>query len=379
MLINIAAYFILLGLSGVSAYVLNDRLGYTPFLFLLAVGVFDITAVIVERFSIRIRPAGGDIALIKSSSSHLDYILDNRYIFFIPYARAYMKFSGDNIEKELNCECRFSLNPRSSSLVSMAVKPPHIGTFKAEISKIYIYGILGIIRIPIKKTVSRTVYVLPDLNKDVSFDFSASFADSHGLNGKNEDTGGTEFFIGAREYEPGDPINRIHWKLSAHMLKYMTRKSECAELARVTVIADLPIGSKRNGLLGVNDKIIELTLNEAKTCVKNGAGAVIVFRDGLRTVSVPAASEKGISAAAMRITTASPPIGNIADSEEALRGQCLLITADLDGTAAVKLTQSVNPAFKVSVVFINSNSEKVNEKLIKHFEKCGIKFMPVEM
>jgi uncharacterized protein (DUF58 family) len=51
-----------------------------------------------------------------------------------------------------------------------------------------------------------------------------------------------ERFAGVRQYEPGDPLNRVHWKLSAHAGKLHIKLFEPTRSARVQLALDLATG-----------------------------------------------------------------------------------------------------------------------------------------
>src|SRR2546428_13548638 len=51
-----------------------------------------------------------------------------------------------------------------------------------------------------------------------------------------------ERFAGVRLYEPGEPLNRVHWKLSAHAGKLQIKLFEPTRTARAQLALDLATG-----------------------------------------------------------------------------------------------------------------------------------------
>jgi uncharacterized protein (DUF58 family) len=51
-----------------------------------------------------------------------------------------------------------------------------------------------------------------------------------------------EHFAGVREYEPGDPMHHVHWRLSAHTGKLQTKRYEPTRSAEVVFAVDLSNG-----------------------------------------------------------------------------------------------------------------------------------------
>ncbi|MCA1726201.1 MAG: DUF58 domain-containing protein [Actinobacteria bacterium] len=51
-----------------------------------------------------------------------------------------------------------------------------------------------------------------------------------------------ERFAGVRPYEPGDPLNRVHWKLSGHQGGLHVKLFEPTRSAEVLLVLDLAVG-----------------------------------------------------------------------------------------------------------------------------------------
>ncbi len=69
-------------------------------------------------------------------------------------------------------------------------------------------------------------------------------------------------YTGVREYALGDPMKRIHWKLSAHSSAYMTRVTESSRKNDLTVVLDLvPAPLNREVLPYVYDSLVETALS----------------------------------------------------------------------------------------------------------------------
>lgn len=64
----------------------------------------------------------------------------------------------------------------------------------------------------------------------------------------------TSFASGVREYQPGDPLNRIHWKSSAKKNKFLVKEFDQDPQADIWVIVD---GYEKNNYQEVNDEHID--------------------------------------------------------------------------------------------------------------------------
>jgi uncharacterized protein (DUF58 family) len=84
---------------------------------------------------------------------------------------------------------------------------------------------------------------------------------------------GTEMF-GVREYRPGDPLRRIHWRSSARHGELVVREYEPPGVQTLGIFCD-PAPSTRE----IADQIARLAASEAWDCIREG-GRVIIWAPG---------------------------------------------------------------------------------------------------
>jgi uncharacterized protein (DUF58 family) len=85
---------------------------------------------------------------------------------------------------------------------------------------------------------------------------------------------GTELF-GVREYRPGDPLRRIHWRSTARRGELVVREYEPPGVQTLGIFCDPhPAGSE------VADQIARLAASEAWDCIRDG-GRVMLWAPGL--------------------------------------------------------------------------------------------------
>ncbi len=85
---------------------------------------------------------------------------------------------------------------------------------------------------------------------------------------------GTEVF-GVREYRPGDPLRRIHWRSSARLGELVVREYEPPGVQTVGILCD-PSPPTRE----VADQIARLAASEAWDCIREG-GRVVLWAPGI--------------------------------------------------------------------------------------------------
>jgi len=85
---------------------------------------------------------------------------------------------------------------------------------------------------------------------------------------------GMELF-GVREYRPGDPLRRIHWKSSARLGELVVREYEPPGVQTLGIFCD-PHPTSRE----VADQVARLAASEAWDCIRGG-GRVVLWAPGL--------------------------------------------------------------------------------------------------
>jgi uncharacterized protein (DUF58 family) len=85
---------------------------------------------------------------------------------------------------------------------------------------------------------------------------------------------GTELF-GVREYRPGDPLRRIHWRSSARLGELVVREYEPPGVQTIGIFCD-PNPATRE----IADQVARLAASEAWDCIRGG-GRVVLWAPGI--------------------------------------------------------------------------------------------------
>ncbi len=76
------------------------------------------------------------------------------------------------------------------------------------------------------------------------------------------------FTAGVRDYAPGDPMGRIHWKATAHMQQMMVRSEERTARRCLLVLLNVQTASERSGTLTVDEELAEHTIRLCVQCLE---------------------------------------------------------------------------------------------------------------
>lgn len=357
MLMNAAVYVILLIGGGAAAYYFNDRLGYTPLLFLVFLAFFDMILTVIARLSIKTCKVPDACELTRGNEAKIVFVFANRGPLIISHVKAWMRLSGENLERSYGCSCNFAILPHNTVNVDFFVILPHLGLADAQITKIKVYGLLGLFWFSYKPSARQPIWVLPKTNGEADGNAAdkGNLIENQSKSITAKEMQNPDYYNGAREYEPGDSLHDIHWKLTAHSGKCMTRLYESEDSGGLTIMVDLRPAPYRRALnLCVNDKLIETAVSMASEVVLHGGRAKCVFSDGSLFQTLRIESEADISEISARLVTAKPPPNSIPDIDAKVcgKGAIVYFTANADIGAAKRLSEIKNTGGQSELVFV---------------------------
>lgn len=121
----------------------------------------------------------------------------------------------------------------------------HCGKLYVQMHKPAVYDYLGIFQLKIKNTNSQTVLILPE---PVEMDIPESLFNHLHPRWRRKPGGGFGENHEIRQYQPGDNLNQIHWKLSAKVGELMLREPMMPDRGLMLLTMDL------NGTASVLDR-----------------------------------------------------------------------------------------------------------------------------
>lgn len=172
-----------------------------------------------------------------------------------------------------------TLGPRATRKISFDVPFEHVGVFAAGLHRIVITDFLGLFERTIDCERTSYICVMPKVPHLGSFAFSE---DSDVENFKMLKTALADSldYAYVRDYEPGDPLKTIHWKLSARSDHYLTRLFEKTISPGVIVVMDFYApGENVDESMELRDCVIESALAVAEFARSSGLDTEIRYVD----------------------------------------------------------------------------------------------------
>ena len=274
-------YLILLVVSGIPAIFLNNLYGYLPCLFLLAGGISSILYILILRRGLTYTVKVDTGSCKRGEDSDFAVEIRSRSPFVLSRGQAEI-FTEDQSGRDLRIvPAGFAMGRDHVQQFSFTVTFAHIGIYKAGIRTFKIYDPLGICYIElVTGNSSFPVSVYPRIVDITDFMFSKEnqveslIRPVRALEGQGSD------YSSVRMYAAGDPIKQIHWKLSAHMLDYLTKVNEIQINTGVAIVFDFSSAKYiKEEVLCVQDCILESGLSAARYAVRCGMDCEFILFD----------------------------------------------------------------------------------------------------
>ena len=218
----------------------NTAIGYLPLIALICAGVVSFLQLFFVRRGLLIDTASSSGIRYREESSSFVLHVENGSFLPVPNFRATFfirSLAGTDMrEFPLN----LTMSPKEKRDFNLEADFTHIGLYEAGLQNVMIFDLFNIVKVECPVYGETRVEVLPKTHKldklpisDKTYNESAQAVTASVLNGMD--------YTGVREYEFGDPLKRIQWKLSAHTNIMMTKLMESYTNVGMSVVMDLRV------------------------------------------------------------------------------------------------------------------------------------------
>ncbi len=232
--------------------------------------------------------------------------LKNKSFLPIPFLRIGFMDTVQLIQRDFP-EDSLSLSPHETKSITVRYFARHRGVVHLGLRRLFLKDYLGLFSFSLLKNLEVHQYtgrftVLPNISdmKPNSKILHGSDGRANRMNETESMASGISFHTGEpghefREYQAGDPLHKVHWKLSAKTDRLMVRKSEGSGASKLCFILDpfLLSGSNEkvkrkrtlipedmdNKLRITEDKLLETLLSVVNMVIRLGRNADIWLYD----------------------------------------------------------------------------------------------------
>lgn len=379
--VNLLVYFLLLALSVSAAYLLNSRFGYTPLLFLILVLPLDAVCMLRSRHCVR-RLSGPDFQkAARGQPAAFHCTFENKSRILVCHLYVSLRLTGPKGSRTARNGASIDIAPQQSETLSFALTPEHVGVYRVRMQSLRIYGPVGLFSMKLPVSRPAVLIATPSGGKDASGgqETGSGYNESAAPTARGGDS--NDGYNGVREYAPGDLLRSIHWKLTAHNQKLMTRLYEEEEEGYVTVAADLrPASGTAERQLCTHDQLCESAYRLSCGRAERGGKVRLVFFDGEKLQTVLIKSEADLAQAAVELASAGPARDALTGAPGGLprSGELLAVSAHLDEALARELGELSDAGGRALFLFVAPEQSSAQDSsvffryLAEHDVECAV-------
>lgn len=373
----VTEYFILWALLFVVGIVFTQALrspvSYVFMIIVLAIPFAELAYTLIARLSVSTAFSCNKNTVAKNEPVTFNIKIKNNGPLPVPFTEAEMSLPTDSGRGEALFAAALPLNGFGSYTYSRTVSFPFKGEYECRVENVYVSGLLRFFRIKIGIGRGVKLLILPrrlqieDL-RDRYVGETTSASDDPIAGSDSAEI--TEI----KEYQPGDPMRNIHWKLSGKAQELMTKHFGSENGLNSCIIADAgPEYDTARFSPDVNDccedAVCELSLFAASSRLKKGRRASVVFvNDRGRSGSVQKRNFDYADAldefvpvyAACRQTHRVPAGVLLRYSEEGVENDIIYVTSRLFPDDVTALCEAVTTNRAVTVVYFVPSSKALD-------------------
>ncbi len=257
MIRNKILYLLLASYSVVFAILYNAYVTATIMVLILCLPVFLLVILFGTTPFIKVKVYRSEKLVTRGEDITISVQVKNTSIFPITYCRLYFVSYGEGKKEQVKEQIRIAMDAKSEQIIRCQIKANHCGimTFSCDTVRNYDYFRIFSLRKPCKKQIK--IMVLPKLY-EIEEEFIPNpcgiVMDSDVFSKKKSGDDPSEVF-GIREYQEGDRLHRIHWKLSSKKDQLMIKEFSLPVNCSVDILVDLYVKNGKD--MGVVDAIYE--------------------------------------------------------------------------------------------------------------------------
>ncbi|SDB01762.1 DUF58 domain-containing protein [Eubacterium oxidoreducens] len=277
----------------VPAVYINTWYGYFPVIFFGLILLLSWLSLCRVNQKLKIHSGSENAECVRGGLISVNLTMENGSRIFCPKMVAELFVTDLFWNNDFSSKAFFTLPPKANTNMGFDVDMNHIGVYHVGMEELKLYDFLGFFRKKTSLNSEFDVFVKPRIYPLEELYDTEEMTMESDQNERATTINGNDY-IGVREYERGDSMKQIHWKLSAHTLGYMTKLYEQSRQKSYTVILDFAtIASyNREQLMDINDCLIETSLSIIDEIAKQHTSTALIFtnrekqiqRRGLRDV-----------------------------------------------------------------------------------------------
>lgn len=254
--------------------------GYMPGLLILSLVSLSFVHLLVLRRALRFEIENMAAVCLRGEEVKVVLKIENPSVFSCPNLQVSLGVRDFFLSEDSAYRRNPSLGRRSKAEIPFSLKMDHLGVYGFGIREVRIYDLLGVFSLGFSGAPLQRFTVLPKIHSGEEVALEEKLLEENHSLSKSAVSDGFDY-SSVREYVLGDPMKRIHWKLSAHSSTYLTKLTESSRKNDLTVIMDFATGLKDGAVVQCNfDGLVETALLLIYQARQKDIDYTLFFADG---------------------------------------------------------------------------------------------------
>ncbi len=231
-------YLILLVVSLIFTQALLSKISHIFFWFMFLLPIVLLIYVLLSKSALSVDMISETTTTEKNAPYTYEFRIDNRSILALPFIEAQVSLPQSNSVRCTERTVRLSMAPMTAYHMKNTVSFRFRGTYEIGVHSFYIYDFFRLFRVRVDVENIATVYVLP---RRLTLDDTLAQA----ISDATVRTVRAPLVVDKlevsdiRDYQNGDPLKSIHWKLSSKSENFVVKDYNTGTAAETVVFCDM--------------------------------------------------------------------------------------------------------------------------------------------
>ncbi|MCR4637809.1 DUF58 domain-containing protein [Ruminococcus sp.] len=250
---------------------------------MIAVPIIMFVSTLITKHCIKVEFAVKEKNTVKSKDFPVQLVVTNKSIFPIGKAEAKVEYYNSFSHDISSFDLFLPIQSRNSQRVTFQLNSKFCGTIKIRTLYLNIYDPLRIFKFKAASSVHSEVTIMPE-GHDIGgiVHYSDRVNEESDLFSEHRPGDDPSEVFDLREYNAGDKLNRIHWKLSSKKDEFIVKDYSLPIDVPCMLFLDLKCYSEGAAALPVTDTLIETFLSISQFLLDNERCHSVVFFNALQ-------------------------------------------------------------------------------------------------
>lgn len=238
---------------------------------------------LITKLLIKVEFSVRDHTFVKNEPIDVQLCIENKSIFPVGKAEALIEYYNVFNNEINSLELHFPIQARNRQRLTFQLSSKFCGIVKIRSVHITIFDPLRIFKFKVGKDIREDLVIIPqghDINgsviaSDRPNDDSLFFSENRPGDDPSE-------VFDLREYEPGDKLNRIHWKLSSKKDDFIVKDYSFPVDSPVTLMINLHCCEDSEYTLPMYDTLIEALVSVSQLLIENERIHTVIYYNGVK-------------------------------------------------------------------------------------------------